>query len=91
MGRKHTKTALIIIDKELWEWAKYRTAVLGFKSISEYIFDLIKLDKETEAKEERVKGAIQRIFEILDEMKATIERLKKLSCLPPYYQNRERP
>jgi len=32
--------------KELWAWAQYRAKTLGKDSVSEYLFDLIKADKE---------------------------------------------
>lgn len=43
---KYDKTNLFVIDEDLWKWAKYRAEVLGYKSASEYLFQLIKLDKE---------------------------------------------
>jgi len=43
---KYSKTNLFIMDENLWTWTKYRAEVLGFKSVAEYIFQLIKLDKE---------------------------------------------
>jgi prophage antirepressor-like protein len=46
MLRKYERTNIFIIDKELWAWAQYRAKTLGYQSTSEYIFDLIKLDKE---------------------------------------------
>jgi hypothetical protein len=45
---KYPKTNLFIIDESLWKWAKYRAEVLRFRSVAEYIFQLIKLDKEKE-------------------------------------------
>ena len=47
MIEKYRKTNLFIIDTNLWAWAKYRSTVLGCKSVSEYIFDLIRKDKRT--------------------------------------------
>jgi len=44
--KKYSKTNLFIIDGNLWKWAKYRAEILGFKSVAEYIFQLIDLDKE---------------------------------------------
>jgi len=44
--KKYKKTNLFIIDENLWKWAKYKADVLKFKSVSEYLFQLIKLDKE---------------------------------------------
>jgi len=46
MLRKYPKTNLFIIDEKLWKWAKYQASLKGFKSVSEYVFDLIKRDKE---------------------------------------------
>ncbi len=46
MIKRYSKTNLFIIDEELWKWAKYRSEVLGFNSVAEYIFKLINLDKE---------------------------------------------
>jgi hypothetical protein len=46
MLRKYERTNIFIIDKELWAWAQYRAKTLDYRSASEYIFDLIKLDKE---------------------------------------------
>lgn len=46
MMRKYSKTTLFIIDKELWAWAQYKTKLLDKNSASEYLFELIKLDKE---------------------------------------------
>jgi len=46
LAKKHPKTNIFIIDKDLWKWAKYKAEVLGLKSVAEYVFLLIKLDKE---------------------------------------------
>jgi hypothetical protein len=46
--RKHKRTNIFIIDQDLWAWAQYRAKTLGYDSASEYIFDLIRLDKEKE-------------------------------------------
>ena len=43
---KHKRTNIFMIDADLWAWAQYRAKTLGCDSCSEYIFDLIKLDKE---------------------------------------------
>jgi hypothetical protein len=44
--KKFKRTNLFMIDEELWAWASYRAKILGYDSASEYVFDLIKLDKE---------------------------------------------
>jgi hypothetical protein len=46
--RKHKRTNIFVIDEDLWAWAQYRSKILGYSSVSEYLFDLIKLDKEKE-------------------------------------------
>ena len=43
--RKYERTNIFIIDRELWAWAQYRAKTLGYNSASEYLFELIKLDK----------------------------------------------
>ena len=45
LDKKHPKTNLYVIDRELWEWAKYKGRSQGL-TISEYIFVLIKKDRE---------------------------------------------
>lgn len=46
MINKYERTNIFVIDQELWAWASYRSKTLGYKSTSEYLFDLIKLDRE---------------------------------------------
>lgn len=46
MIRKHKRTNIFLIDEELWAWAQYRARTLGYESISNYLYELIKLDKE---------------------------------------------
>ena len=46
MQRKYARTNIFIIDEELWAWAQYQAKLKGFKSVSEYLFELIKADKE---------------------------------------------
>ena len=46
MIRKHKRTNIFVIDAELWAWAQYRAKVLGYRSVSEYLFELIKLDRQ---------------------------------------------
>lgn len=50
--RKHKRTNIFVMDKELWAWAQYRAKILGHDSVSEYLFDLIKRDKEANEKRE---------------------------------------
>lgn len=45
--RKHKRTNIFVIDQELWAWAQYRAKTLGYDSVSQYLFKLIKLDKQT--------------------------------------------
>lgn len=46
MISKFKRTNIFIIDKDLWNWAQYRAKNLDYDSVSEYIFDLIKKDRE---------------------------------------------
>ena len=47
MLKKYPKrTNVYLIDEELWAWAQYRAKLLGYRSVSEYLFELIKLDKQ---------------------------------------------
>jgi len=48
MKRYPKRTNIYIIDEELWAWAQYRSKILGYPSVSTYIFELIKLDKDKE-------------------------------------------
>ena len=48
MQRKYSRTNIFIMDDELWAWAQYKAKLLGHKSVSEYIFELIKAEKEKE-------------------------------------------
>jgi hypothetical protein len=54
--RKYAKTNLFIIDEELWKWAKYRASILGFNSVSEYIFELIRKDRKSIEEMEKTKS-----------------------------------
>ena len=45
MIEKYPRTNIFVIDKDLWNWAQYRAKSQDFKSVSEYVFDLIKKDK----------------------------------------------
>lgn len=44
--RKYPRTNVFIIDEDLWAWAQYKAKTLGKGSVSEYLFELIKLDRE---------------------------------------------
>ena len=46
MQRKYARTNIFVIDDELWAWAQYKAKLLNLKSVSEYIFKLIKAEKE---------------------------------------------
>ena len=45
MASKKEKTNLFVIDRSLWNWAKFRSSELGYRSVSEYIFKLIEKDQ----------------------------------------------
>jgi len=44
VGEVYKKTNIHIIDRDLWETAKYKARILGYNLVSEYIFDLIEKD-----------------------------------------------
>ena len=46
MEKTYSRTNIYLIDKDLWKWAKFRADTLGFNSVSEYLFDFIKKDKD---------------------------------------------
>ncbi len=35
-----------IVEDELWSWAQYRAELLGFESVTDYVFKLIRMDRE---------------------------------------------
>ena len=47
MERKYSRTNIYLINEETWKWAKFRANTIGFNSVSEYLFELIKKDKES--------------------------------------------
>lgn len=55
MIHKWKRTNIFVCDEELWAWASYRSKTLGYESTSEYIFDLIKLDKQKEILQKKEK------------------------------------
>jgi hypothetical protein len=46
MPRTQERTNIYITDQELWAWAQYRAKTLDYKITSEYLFALVKLDRE---------------------------------------------
>ena len=46
LRRRYDRTNIFIMDSELWAWAQYRAKTLGKDSVSGYIFDLIKADRD---------------------------------------------
>jgi hypothetical protein len=43
---REKRTNLYIVNQELWAWAGYKAKLLGFRSVAEYVFELIRIDKE---------------------------------------------
>lgn len=39
-------TNIFVIDREVWAWAQYKAKTLGYQSVSEYVFELIKCDRQ---------------------------------------------
>lgn len=54
--RKQKRTNIYVVDKELYAWAQYRANIIGYDSVSEYLFDLIKGDKEAYDKQKKAEG-----------------------------------
>lgn len=46
MIEKFPKTNLFVMDESLWIWAKYQASLQGYRSVSKYVFELIKAEKE---------------------------------------------
>ena len=46
MQKKYPRTNIYVIDQEKWHWAQYRAKRVGYRSVSEYLFKSIELDKE---------------------------------------------
>jgi len=44
LEKQYPKTNIYLIDRELWEWAKYKGRTQEL-SVSEYVFELIKKDR----------------------------------------------
>jgi len=42
------RTTITILDENLWKWAKKRTIDLDLKNISQYLFELIRKDRDGE-------------------------------------------
>ncbi|MGA2682050.1 MAG: hypothetical protein ABSF44_09655 [Candidatus Bathyarchaeia archaeon] len=43
---RNKRTNLYVLDEKLWAWASYKTKLLSYHSVAEYVFELIRLDKE---------------------------------------------
>lgn len=56
--KKYPRTTVFITNQEEWDWAKHRTKKIGFKSISDYLFFLIKLDKRGMIEETEIRANI---------------------------------
>ena len=46
MEKKYSRTNIYLIDDDLWKWAKFRADTLSINSVSEYLFELIKIDQK---------------------------------------------
>jgi hypothetical protein len=53
MVRKQARTNIYIIDEELYAWAQYRAKTLHYDTISDYLFDLVKQDKNKATNERK--------------------------------------
>ena len=50
--RKQKRTNIYVVDQDLYAWAQYRAKLMGYDSVSEYLFGLVKMDKEAYDKKE---------------------------------------
>lgn len=50
--REQKRTNIYVVDEGLYVWAQYRAKLMGYKSVSEYLFDLVKQDKATTEKKD---------------------------------------
>ncbi len=46
MPREEPRTNIYIMDDELWKWARSQAILSGYPTVSDYVFELIKKDKE---------------------------------------------
>lgn len=46
--KRAKRTNIFVVDEELWAWAQYKAKILGYDSASDYLFDLIALDKQSD-------------------------------------------
>ena len=47
MEKSYNRTNIYLIDESLWKWAKFRANTLCKTSVSEYLFELINIDKRS--------------------------------------------
>lgn len=55
MKKYPKRTNIYLVDEDLWAWAQFRSKTLKYRSVSEYVFELIKLDKEKDVMRNRSK------------------------------------
>ena len=78
MKENYPKTNLYVIDPDLWNWAKSQASKIGFKSVSEYVFNLIYTEKNSEI----IRG---NIFEAEPEKNLVIGELESSKRAGLYY------
>ena len=54
MIHERKRTNIFIVNKEVWAWAHYWTKRLDYHTTSEYLFDLIKLNKEKDIVKKKI-------------------------------------
>lgn len=75
LTEKYSRTNLFVIDQELWAWAQYEAKLLNSKTVSEFIFDVLKMVKETPSLYAEIIGAINLECARISRLRA--ERLRK--------------
>lgn len=58
------RSNIYIQDEDLWNWAKYRSKNLGYSSVSDYIFEIIKNEKEKNILDHSILLNLEKYFEL---------------------------
>ena len=58
------RTNLAVLDEELWNWAKFESRGLKYSSVAEYVFQLIKNDKEANLLSHKLLLELEKYFEL---------------------------
>lgn len=61
---ERSRTNIFIMDDELWNWAKFQSKERHFSSVSEYLFQLIRIEQETNRFEVKLLLELEKYFEL---------------------------